>query len=181
MLKTKIPTIEQPVVDYTTDFTANDYGGMGDTSYQAPIATSANTSFVNNSGANTVMPDYSKAAVATTQTKPVTNTAFDMSKGGLVQEANGKWSLGGQTFDNIKDAETAMKIKQINSAGETSFGEYAGGIASGLGALTGVASYFDNKEMNKKRMDAMDTNIGIARAEQAHRADFRNSTKSAFA
>jgi len=63
----------------------------------------------------------------------------------------------------------------------TSLTDYASAGAAGLGAITGVASYFDNRKMQKKQMKALDTNIKIAKEEQAHRRDFRSGTKSAFA
>jgi len=80
------------------------------------------------------------------------------------------------------DEALALKYKaEADNLNATPWADYASAASAGLGALTGVASYFDNKDMNKKRMEAMDVNIGIAREEQAHRRDFRNSTKSAFA
>jgi hypothetical protein len=90
----------------------------------------------------------------------------------------------GTTGTNL-DAYTQSQINANNAYADklnaTPWADYLSAGASGVGALMGVASYFDNKKMNDKRMDAMDTNIKIAKEEQQHRRDFRNNTKSAFA
>lgn len=83
---------------------------------------------------------------------------------------------------DYKNSAQAGKLQAEQANLEaTPWTDYASAASSGLGALTGVASYFDNKKMQKKQMAALDTNIAIAKEEQAHRRDFRSNTKSAFA
>ena len=100
---------------------------------------------------------------------------------GFTRTADGGYAIDGKEFKSMSEYADYAKAQKSMSDMGTSFAEYAGAASAGLGAITGVASYFDNKKMNSKRMDAMDTNIAIAKEEQAHRKDFRGSTKSAFA
>lgn len=84
-------------------------------------------------------------------------------------------------LEKAKIGEGWKAVQDGVKAGETPWTDYGQLATAGLGAATGVASYFDNKALNQKKMEGLDTNIQIAKAEQAHRKDFRGSTKSAFA
>ena len=82
--------------------------------------------------------------------------------------------LGSIELDNSIKAEELKKLQGFDYAGAAQLG------ATGLGAISSVASYFDNKELREKQINALDTNISIAREEQAHRKNFRGKTASAF-
>ena len=62
--------------------------------------------------------------------------------------------------------------------------DWKGATNVGLGAantLMNIGSYFDNKKMNEKRMDALNQNMDLAKQARKDRTNFLSGTKSAFA
>jgi len=78
----------------------------------------------------------------------------------------------------LQNEKTQSGIDLNSSQSMLNYGQLA---AAGLGAVGSVASYFDNKKLRSKQIDALDTNIKVAKAEMAHRKEFRGTTRSAFA
>ena len=168
----------QPTAMRSIDYGSSDgfTGGIGKD-------TSVNTDWQG----NPIAKSNATPGTSMTTGTDVNGAMGDMATSGMY---NGTNIYTDGVFDQQKALSAGMSPTQISDMQKgayaqdqmgTSFSEYASAGAAGLGAVTGIASYFDNKDMNKKRMEAMDTNIAIAKEEQQHRRDFRSGTKSAFA
>ena len=80
------------------------------------------------------------------------------------------------------DAQSALATQQATDlAAGPSMLEYGQFGLQGLGALTNVAGYFDNKKTQKLQREGLRTNIANAKQTQANTQEFRGGTKSAFA
>ena len=104
---------------------------------------------------------------------------YSNEQGRFLFDANRNISLD----PNVTDY--SMKEMADFDAYKNSMGpDYMGYAKMGLGAIDaglGIASYFDNRKVNKKKMEVMDQNMKHASMARADRTSFLQGTKSAFA
>ena len=79
----------------------------------------------------------------------------------------------------VQDQKTLADIAALEAGpGALEYGQFG---LQGLGALTNVMGYFDNKKTQKLQREGLRTNIANAKQTQANTQEFRGGTKSAFA
>ena len=79
----------------------------------------------------------------------------------------------------VQDQKTLADIAALEAGpGMLEYGQFG---LQGLGALTNVMGYFDNKKTQKLQREGLRTNIANAKQTQANTQEFRGGTKSAFA
>ena len=84
-------------------------------------------------------------------------------------------------FNEMEQAQLDNLDAQTGLRESAKYGNYANMGANLLGAGFGVASYFDNKKINKQKSKALDQNMRIAQQNRNDRTNFLEGTKSAFA
>lgn len=84
------------------------------------------------------------------------------------------------TLPTNPSAEQLTAYTKWNDSQATPWGDYLNLATQGLGALTGVMSYFDGRKNNKLAREAMRTNILHSNQQAAHTAQFHKDVRSAF-